>query len=162
MVSTTTSALTDLLNTVAPPISEHETLELWLTHPLVGYAGVEGVVYRGWTRILEQTESGELVVVWSPPVTGSKDESGSFPAAERSINPVSGWSAAWKSAVHEMDQIKEREEKNPKGRANTNRTCSLVDLYSYGSKLACDHCTYFSSHSASLSASANSRAPNDP
>jgi uncharacterized protein YheU (UPF0270 family) len=33
---------------------------------MVGYSGVEGVIYRAWVKILEQTESGELVIVWSP------------------------------------------------------------------------------------------------
>ncbi len=38
-------ALTDLLNTVAPPISEHEVLQVWLGHEMKGYEGVVGVVY---------------------------------------------------------------------------------------------------------------------
>lgn len=103
------STFTTLINTVAPPISAHETIELWLSHPMVGYEGVEGVVYRSWMTILEQTESGELVVVWSPP---EKD----LPS-ERTLNPVSGWDEGWKGAQDEMKSITAREEKNPRGRA---------------------------------------------
>ncbi|CAK9786819.1 hypothetical protein CC85DRAFT_288248 [Cutaneotrichosporon oleaginosum] len=103
------STLTTLINTVAPPISAHETIELWLSHPMVGYEGVEGVVYRAWMTILEQTESGELVVVWSPP---EKD----LPT-ERTLNPITGWDEGWKAAQEEVKATKGREDKNPRGRA---------------------------------------------
>lgn len=97
------STFTTFINTVAPPISAHETIELWLTHPLVGYDGVEGVVYRAWLRILEQTESGELVIVWSKP---EKE----LPS-ERSLNPITGWEDAWKAAKEEVEAVQAREAK---------------------------------------------------
>lgn len=75
---------------------------------MVGYEGVEGVVYRSWMTILEQTESGELVVVWSPPETDLP--------SERTLNPVSGWDEGWKGAQEEIKSIKAREDKNPRGR----------------------------------------------
>ena len=112
-MTTTSSTLTTILNTVAPPISAHETLELWLSHPMVGYAGVEGVVYRAWTRILEQTESGELIVVWSPSPR-SADQPGE--QEKRSINPLAGWEKGWERASGEMESVKGREEKDPQGR----------------------------------------------
>lgn len=94
------STFTTIINTVAPPISEHETLELWLSHPMVGYDGVEGVVYRAWNTILEQTESGELVIVWSPPEEGLP--------TERTFNPVEGWEAGWKACNDQMEKLKAR------------------------------------------------------
>lgn len=100
------STFTTLINTVAPPISAHETIELWFSHTMVGYDGVEGVVYRAWTSILEQTESGELVIVWSPPESSLPEE--------RTLNPVDGWEAGWKSAQSETGALRSREEKNPK------------------------------------------------
>lgn len=114
MLNTTSSTLTTILNTVAPPISAHETLELWLAHPMVGYSGVEGVVYRAWTKILEQTESGELIIVWSPELEGQDD-------GERGINPIDGWDEGWKRQSSQVDAVKQREEKDPKGRSNANR-----------------------------------------
>ena len=114
LLNTTSSTFTSILNTVAPPISAHETLELWLSHPMVGYSGVEGVVYRAWTRILEQTESGELIVVWSPEVQGQD-------AGDRGIVPVQGWEKGWDRQEKEMDSVKAREDKDPKGRAKQNR-----------------------------------------
>lgn len=81
---------------------------------MVGYSGVEGVVYRAWTKILEQTESGELIIVWSP----ERDEQDN---GERGINPVEGWEQGWNRQSDEVDGVKKREEQNPKGRANVNR-----------------------------------------
>lgn len=107
------STFTTLINTVAPPISAHETIELWFSHTMVGYDGVEGVVYRAWTSILEQTESGELVIVWSPPESALPEE--------RTLNPVDGWEAGWKSAQSETSALREREEKNPKHKQHENQ-----------------------------------------
>ncbi|WVQ81449.1 hypothetical protein IAT38_003573 [Cryptococcus sp. DSM 104549] len=120
LVNTTTSTLTTILDTVAPPISEHETLELWLSHPMTGYGGVEGVIYRAWTRILEQTESGELVVVWSPPPTPADGEKEATGSSARSINPIEGWETAYELAKKEIEAIKAREEAEPQGRAKVN------------------------------------------
>jgi len=111
LYNNTSSALTNIINTVAPPISAHETLELWLSHPMTGYAGVEGVVYRAWMGILEQTESGELVIVWSPPATVDGKGEG-----ERGIHPVDGFEEGWGVAKREIGDAKGREEKEPKGR----------------------------------------------
>jgi hypothetical protein len=45
------STLTDILNVVAPPISEHEVLQVWLSHDMQGYEGIETVVYSGFSRV---------------------------------------------------------------------------------------------------------------
>ncbi|KAI9273079.1 hypothetical protein BDA99DRAFT_283695 [Phascolomyces articulosus] len=51
-----------ILETVAPPISEHELVEVWLSHDMRGYVGLEALVYRAFARVMEQTESGHVVV----------------------------------------------------------------------------------------------------
>jgi len=79
---------------------------------MAGYAGVEGVVYRAWSTILEQTESGELIIVWSPEKEGQDD-------GERAINPADGWEEAWKRQNAELEHVKGREGKDPRGRAET-------------------------------------------
>ena len=43
--------LTDILNVVAPPISEHEVIQVWLSHDMKGYEGVESLVYRALARV---------------------------------------------------------------------------------------------------------------
>ena len=45
------STLTDILNVVAPPISEHEVIKVWLSHDMKGYDGVESLVYRALARV---------------------------------------------------------------------------------------------------------------
>ncbi|WVR09152.1 hypothetical protein IAU60_006214 [Kwoniella sp. DSM 27419] len=124
LVNTTTSTLTSILDTVAPPISAHETLELWLTHPMTGYSGVEGVIYRSWVRILEQTESGELVVVWSPPSSAAGTQEGD----ERSINPTEGWEKAWEEAKREIADVKAREDKDPQGRGKSSPSVPVTTV----------------------------------
>ena len=73
-------------------------------------------MYRAWTRILEQTESGEMIVIWSPPEDSAT-------SAERSINPIDGWEKAADMAKIEVEAVKGREEKDPKGRGRQNSTC---------------------------------------
>ncbi|KAI8882776.1 hypothetical protein K501DRAFT_220624 [Backusella circina FSU 941] len=53
---------TTIIETVAPPISEHEVVEVWLSYDMVGYTGLEGLVYRAFARVMENTESGQVVV----------------------------------------------------------------------------------------------------
>ena len=45
------STLNEILNVVAPPISEHEVIQVWLSHDMEGYDGVESVVYRALARV---------------------------------------------------------------------------------------------------------------
>jgi hypothetical protein len=45
------STFTEILNVVAPPIVEHEVLQVWLSHDMVGYDGVETIVYKALARV---------------------------------------------------------------------------------------------------------------
>lgn len=45
------STFTDILNVVAPPISEHEVIQVWLSHDMRGYDGVESLVYQGLAKV---------------------------------------------------------------------------------------------------------------
>jgi hypothetical protein len=49
------------LESVAPPISEHELVEVWLTHDMEGYADLDSLAYRAFARVMEQTEAGQVV-----------------------------------------------------------------------------------------------------
>lgn len=60
-----------ILETVAPPISEHELVEVWLAYDMVGYVGLEALVYRSFARVMEHTETGQ-VVVRNPKVENNK------------------------------------------------------------------------------------------
>lgn len=39
------------MNVVAPPIAEHEVIQVTLSHDMIGYDGVETLVYRGLARV---------------------------------------------------------------------------------------------------------------
>lgn len=56
------STLTDLLNVVAPPISEHEVIQVWLSHDMRGYEGVESLVYRALARVCAQSHLYSVVI----------------------------------------------------------------------------------------------------
>ena len=45
------STFNDILNAVAPPISEHEVIQVWLSHDMQGLDGVETLVYSALTRV---------------------------------------------------------------------------------------------------------------
>lgn len=45
------STLSEILNVVAPPISEHEVIQIWLSHDMQGYDGVESVVYNAFAKV---------------------------------------------------------------------------------------------------------------
>jgi len=95
------STLTDILNVVAPPISEHEVIQVWLSHDMRGYDGVETLVYRALARIMEQVEGGDLIVnrgEESRPKDTSSDSA-------RDMNAVEGYDAAYKLAQVELDEI---------------------------------------------------------
>ena len=38
------------MNAVAPPISEHEVIQVWLSHDMEGYEGIESLVYRSLAK----------------------------------------------------------------------------------------------------------------
>ncbi|CAG8468768.1 1860_t:CDS:2 [Ambispora gerdemannii] len=56
------TTINTVVNAVAPPIAEHEVVEVWLAHDMVGYVGVELLVYKAFMKIMEQVEGGDIVV----------------------------------------------------------------------------------------------------
>ncbi|KAL0950850.1 hypothetical protein HGRIS_007608 [Hohenbuehelia grisea] len=94
------STLTDILNVVAPPISEHEIIQVWLSHDMKGYDGIESLVYRSLSRILEQVEGGDLIVNRGN-TAQPKDASGPV----RDLSAVDGYEAALKLAQANLDEV---------------------------------------------------------
>ncbi|TEB12117.1 hypothetical protein FA13DRAFT_984070 [Coprinellus micaceus] len=94
------STLTDILNVVAPPISEHEVIQVWLSHDMQGYEGVESLVYRSLTRILEQVEGGDLIVN-----RGNESKPKDDAPGGRQLNPVDGYESAVKLAQVEVESL---------------------------------------------------------
>ncbi|KAH9947675.1 maintenance of telomere capping protein 1 [Amylocystis lapponica] len=94
------STLTDILNVVAPPISEHEVIKVRLSHDMVGYDGVESLVYRALSRIMEQVEGGDLIVN-----RGDESRPKDTSDAKRELNPVEGLEAAVKLAQANVEEL---------------------------------------------------------
>jgi len=109
------STFSDILNAVAPPIAEHEVIQVWLSHDMHGYEGVESLVYRSLTKIMEQVEGGDLVVNKG---NESKPKETAAYEGERDLNAVEGYEQALKLAqVNLEDMIKSHDENPTSSRA---------------------------------------------
>ncbi|KAK1752750.1 maintenance of telomere capping protein 1 [Echria macrotheca] len=54
---------TNILHTLAPPISSHERLLIHITHDLVGYPSLDPLVHGVFSRVMAQVEGGDLLVI---------------------------------------------------------------------------------------------------
>jgi len=95
------STLAELINAVAPPIAEHEVIQIWLSHDMKGYEGVESLVYRALARIMEQVEGGDLVVNRGNESRPAETTFGN----ERDMGTVEGLETALKLAAADLDEL---------------------------------------------------------
>ncbi len=54
---------TNILHTLAPPISSHERLQIHITHDIVGYPSLDPLIYSTFSRVMAQVEGGDLMVI---------------------------------------------------------------------------------------------------
>ncbi|KAF2430403.1 hypothetical protein EJ08DRAFT_660871 [Tothia fuscella] len=54
---------TSIINTLAPPISQHERLQIHITHDLIGYPSLDPGIYATFSRVMAQVEGGDLLVI---------------------------------------------------------------------------------------------------
>jgi len=54
---------TNILHTLAPPISSHERLQIHITHDFVGYPSLDPLIYSTFSRVMAQVEGGDLLVI---------------------------------------------------------------------------------------------------
>ncbi|KAF8528069.1 maintenance of telomere capping protein 1 [Hysterangium stoloniferum] len=105
------STFTEILNVVAPPIAEHEVIQVWLSHDMRGYDGVESLVYQALAKVMEQVEGGDLVVNKGDE-SRPKDAPDGEP--ERDLGIVDGFDAAYKLAqANVAEMIKHNAQKPP-------------------------------------------------
>ncbi|KAG6869190.1 hypothetical protein C0993_012289 [Termitomyces sp. T159_Od127] len=135
------STLTDILNVVAPPISEHEVIQVWLSHELQGYEGVESLVYRALSRVMEQVEGGDLVV-------NRGDESRPMGESQRNFNVVEGYEAAHKLAQADIEELIRN-----KGKVTSPKS-SATQIPTTYSHVYLRVQTYYSSHDSIVSSQA--------
>ena len=72
---------TNILHTLAPPISSHERLLIHITHDLVGYPSLDPLIHEVFARVMSQVEGGDLLVV----------QRGNESHSRRSSDGGSGW-----------------------------------------------------------------------
>ncbi|KAG9314572.1 maintenance of telomere capping protein 1 [Chiua virens] len=118
------STLTDILNVVAPPISEHEVIQVWLSHDMQGYDGIETLVYRSMARVMEQVEGGDLIVNRGEE-SKPKDSSNSV----RELSVVDGYDAALKLAQANLDELIKNQTKVPKRESSTDNPVIYSSVY---------------------------------
>ncbi|GAA96652.1 uncharacterized protein L969DRAFT_90566 [Mixia osmundae IAM 14324] len=98
--------LTDLMNAVAPPISQHEVIQVSLSHDMIGYDGVETLVFRALTKVMEQVDGGDLVVNRGredPEARKSTDRNSI--EEERDIKAVQGLREGYALASASLDRL---------------------------------------------------------
>ncbi|KAK3693440.1 maintenance of telomere capping protein 1 [Podospora appendiculata] len=54
---------TNILHTLAPPISSHERLLIHITHDFVGYPSLDPLIHGVFSRVMAQVEGGDLLVI---------------------------------------------------------------------------------------------------
>ncbi|ERF75377.1 hypothetical protein EPUS_00170 [Endocarpon pusillum Z07020] len=85
----------NILQTIAPPISSHERLQIHITHDLSGYPTLDPLIYSVFSRVMSQVEGGDLMVVQKGKEASPRRES------EHGISgkPVGGWNDGpwWRS-----------------------------------------------------------------
>ncbi|KAI9783199.1 MAG: hypothetical protein M1839_004039 [Geoglossum umbratile] len=54
---------TNILHTLAPPISSHERLQIHITHDFVDYPSLDPLIYQTFSRVMAQVEGGDLMVI---------------------------------------------------------------------------------------------------
>ncbi|KAK0391886.1 hypothetical protein NLU13_1384 [Sarocladium strictum] len=72
---------TNILHTLAPPISSHERLLIHITHDLVGYPSLDPLIHAVFARVMSQVEGGDLLVV----------QRGQESSSRRSSDGSAGW-----------------------------------------------------------------------
>ena len=72
---------TNILHTLAPPISAHERLMIHITHDMVGYPSLDPLIYGIFSRVMSQVEGGDLLVV----------QRGHESSSRRSSDGSAGW-----------------------------------------------------------------------
>ncbi|KAF8983731.1 hypothetical protein BGZ46_009693 [Entomortierella lignicola] len=98
--SLTLNSMTTVLDVIAPPIAEHEVVEIWLAHDMVGYVGVESLVYRAFSKVMEQTEGGDVIVH-----QGAGTSTEDITPENRQLNACEGYDQAVKLAKANVDHL---------------------------------------------------------
>lgn len=78
----------NILQTIAPPISSHERLQIHITHDLSGYPTLDPLIYQVFSRVMAQVEGGDLMVIQRGQESSPKREGDN---ARRPSRENGGW-----------------------------------------------------------------------
>ncbi|KAI4212874.1 MAG: hypothetical protein LQ351_004399 [Letrouitia transgressa] len=89
---------TNIIHTLAPPISSHERLQIHITHDIVGYPSLDPLIYATFSRVMAQVEGGDLMVIQRGQESSRRrgSDAGGFTGSSNS-----GWSDGpwWRQAA---------------------------------------------------------------
>ncbi|KAJ4991197.1 Maintenance of telomere capping protein 1 [Stagonosporopsis vannaccii] len=54
---------TNILHTLAPPIAQHERLQIHISHDLIGYPSLDPIIHQTFSTVMAQVEGGDLLVI---------------------------------------------------------------------------------------------------
>ncbi|KAF9333166.1 hypothetical protein BG006_003936 [Podila minutissima] len=94
------SLTSTVLDAIALPITEHEVIEIWLAHDMVGYVGLEALVNRSFAKVMEQTAASEVVVH-----KGDGTHSEDVGPEDRQLNACDGYEQAVKLAKANIEHL---------------------------------------------------------
>ncbi|KIK98505.1 hypothetical protein PAXRUDRAFT_674417 [Paxillus rubicundulus Ve08.2h10] len=115
------STINDILNVVAPPISEHEVIQVWLSHDMTGYDGIESLVYRS---LAKQVEGGDLIVN-----RGEESRLKDSADSARDLNTVDGYEAAFKLAQASLDDLVKNDTNAPPKESSAENPVTYSSVY---------------------------------
>ncbi|KIX00992.1 uncharacterized protein Z518_10058 [Rhinocladiella mackenziei CBS 650.93] len=75
----------NILQTIAPPISSHERLQIHITHDLSNYPTLDPLIYQVFSRVMAQVEGGDLMVIQRGHEAGPKRDS------KEMTRPLGSW-----------------------------------------------------------------------
>lgn len=97
---------TNILETIAPPISAHERLQIHTTHDILGYPSLDPIVYSVFARVMSQVEGGDLLVIQRGTESRARDRSVSDVAYRGGVmGSTRGWSDGpwWRDTQRKRD-----------------------------------------------------------
>ncbi|KAI8459981.1 maintenance of telomere capping protein 1 [Phakopsora pachyrhizi] len=106
-------SLNDIMNMVVPPISKHELIEVQLSYDMIGYDGIETLVYKTLSKVMEQVDGGDLILNKGDeekPKPSSNEEGEEI----RDLNAIDGLNEGYKLALANLEQMIMRRSKKEK------------------------------------------------
>ncbi|KAH0360944.1 hypothetical protein KCU65_g9059, partial [Aureobasidium melanogenum] len=112
---------TSLLETIAPPIAQHERLIIHNTHDLQAYPSLDPIIYEVFSRVMQQVEGGDLLVIQRGSESRQRGRSSSEVAYRGNI--LGTGSGAWTDGPWWREQATQRSLGAVKGLTEGTKLC---------------------------------------